>query len=808
MPNLTGGLQVSVHALICLAILMLGFAEGELLPYVVTIPIVLFSLFGAKRWPRAHLPTAVANLLGLLVFSLAASRLFADQIESRLLAGAHLLVYLTWIVLLQAKRFSQYWWLFALAVLQIAVGAILTSNGLYGLFLVVFLMTAIWTLTIFSLQQAAQRFAPEKTADLIKQTSASEQGEATKPLAAPKTAGQLLVQSSTAVASIEHDSADRWFNMRFAFGIAGMTGAALVIAMLFFLFVPRRWIGRQAWASSVSRLKGETLVGFTESVQLGDIGKILGSNRRVMEVRMFDHDSGDSIEVETYSAQLGYDEPLFRGQVLDYYVKGGWRRTQSRRSPTRDVDSDPARGLIRQEIRLVPIGTNVLFSVQPVPIRGVPAARYTSQSADQNEEIRFQSIGSILARKHSSSQRKRIVYEVFTRKPNDANTEAAFGVQTPDERSEFRYLQFPGAQLSRLEAEARRISGVDQVKRATRGRVAEKLVSYLRDTGGFSYSLDAKRENYSIDPVEEFLVRKTGHCEYFASALTLMLRAVGIPSRIVSGFKGGTKNKITGYYEIEERHAHTWVEALIDGHWIVLDATPADERQQSIDGLGHSLRSWQDVVNFVSDLWNSYVVDINLGSQQKKLYDPMKKSAVDVWNAVVGGEGGSTNRLQALKEFLMNPKMWFSWRGGLIAFVLMVAICGFVWGVRRIAALVRRFDFRKNSQARRRRLHIAFYERFRELCAKMGMVRTPAQTQREFARDVSEKLARGEGVSGGSSQSAVGARDVPRELAEVFYGVRFGEQSLSESRAAEIDRQLSQWERQMNSARGTASASG
>lgn len=794
MHNLTGVLQISVHMLICLAILMLGYAEGAIFPYFATLPVVVYSLMGTKRWPRLQLPTGLANILGVLAFGLAAKGLFSDNIESRLLAGAHLLVYLSWIVLLQAKKFAQYWWLFALAVLQIAVAAILTSEGLFGVLLIVFLFLAIWALTVFSLHQASQRFAPTETSDLIVPTAGAESTTGPAPESQPGQTTKLLLQPSSSAGSIQADSAEGWFNGRFVMGIVGMTTAALAIAMLFFLFIPRRWIGSQAWASSVSTSRGETLVGFAERVQLGSIGKILESNERVMEIRLFDNDTGEAIDVEAYSADLGYDEPLFRGQVLDNYANGSWSRTRSRRNRSQDLTSSPGYNLIRQEVRLAPIGTNVLFSMQPVPIRRVPAARMT----DNSGPIGFRPIGAVLLRGGKRSQQKRISYEVYTRTREGARQNILFAPASIDESSAYRFLQFP-SDLKRLEAEAKKIAGADKSARPNRRLMARRLVTYLRDRGGFSYSLNEKRQDYAVDPVEEFLDRKKGHCEYFASALALMLRAVGIPSRIVSGFKGGTKNQITGYYEVEQRHAHAWVEAYIDGHWIVLDATPADERQQSVDGMKHRLRTWQDVVNFISDVWNSYIVDINLGSQRKKLYDPVKRSATDVWKAMSGGNGQAANRFQALKAFLMNPKMWFSWRGGLLAFVLMLAASGIVWGLRKLIAALRRIEFRRKSQLQRSRTQVAFYERFRKLCAEMGMERDASQTQREFARDVCQRLEEDARRPESPAWPTALPRDLPLRLAESFYGVRFGDQPLPPAQAAEIDRLLSEWERQLKS---------
>ena len=68
----------------------------------------------------------------------------------------------------------------------------------------------------------------------------------------------------------------------------------------------------------------------------------------------------------------------------------------------------------------------------------------------------------------------------------------------------------------------------------------------------------------TLDPVVDFLVnRKAGHCEYFASALTLLLRSVGIPARMVNGFKGGDWNDLAQVLYVRQKHAHSWVEAYL-----------------------------------------------------------------------------------------------------------------------------------------------------------------------------------------------------------------------------------------------------
>ncbi|MGB9873613.1 MAG: DUF3488 and transglutaminase-like domain-containing protein [Hydrogenobacter sp.] len=90
---------------------------------------------------------------------------------------------------------------------------------------------------------------------------------------------------------------------------------------------------------------------------------------------------------------------------------------------------------------------------------------------------------------------------------------------------------------------------------------------------GFSYSLELSK--YSGDPLDYFLfVSKKGNCEYYASATAILLRIMGIPARVVGGFKGGIWNDYGNYYVITNSMAHVWVEAYIKGRWVRVDTTP------------------------------------------------------------------------------------------------------------------------------------------------------------------------------------------------------------------------------------------
>ena len=112
----------------------------------------------------------------------------------------------------------------------------------------------------------------------------------------------------------------------------------------------------------------------------------------------------------------------------------------------------------------------------------------------------------------------------------------------------------------------------------------------------YGYTLQLLDEPVS-DPLAYFLfVRRKGHCEYFASSMAVMLRTLGIPSRVATGFLSGVYNPMTGWQVIRSSDAHSWVEAYIPGQgWTIFDPTPSDpsavtsglmSRFAPVDGYG------------------------------------------------------------------------------------------------------------------------------------------------------------------------------------------------------------------------------
>jgi transglutaminase-like putative cysteine protease len=282
------------------------------------------------------------------------------------------------------------------------------------------------------------------------------------------------------------------------------------------------------------------LPGFSGQVRLGEIGAVLNRNTPAMHVHVVDA-----------------DRPLFlkwRGAALRSFDGKKWT-PPSGAGETIPVDagrtilaSDEQRrrsgARITYEIQLETISSDVLFlaGVPEVLWIGSPSVFHTSGGDYRLDHI----------------PRERLRYGAVS------YLGPASSLAGPGDG----YLQLPVLD-TRIRALAREVTARASSDQAR----ALALEDYLRGNLGYTTELPSTT---AADPLADFLFeRRKGHCEYFASAMAVMLRTLGIPSRLVAGFQGGTLNPITGWYVIRASDAHTWVEAWIGGRgWTTFDPTP------------------------------------------------------------------------------------------------------------------------------------------------------------------------------------------------------------------------------------------
>ncbi len=130
-------------------------------------------------------------------------------------------------------------------------------------------------------------------------------------------------------------------------------------------------------------------------------------------------------------------------------------------------------------------------------------------------------------------------------------------------------LRIPGSEREAIERVARELRLAGQAPQRARQAVQDYFVS------GFSYALYRAPVPGGRTPLAEFLLAShAGHCEYFATATVLLLRAAGVPARYATGYSVQEYSNLEGSYLVRERHAHAWARAWLEGRWQDVDTTP------------------------------------------------------------------------------------------------------------------------------------------------------------------------------------------------------------------------------------------
>jgi hypothetical protein len=143
---------------------------------------------------------------------------------------------------------------------------------------------------------------------------------------------------------------------------------------------------------------------------------------------------------------------------------------------------------------------------------------------------------------------------------------------------------------------------------------AQTILQYLNNSQ-YQYSLQGLP--ISKNPLETFLFEsRYGNCEYFASALAIMLRVSGIPSRMIGGYRGGYYNDVGKYYLVPQKNAHVWVEAYLPHKgWVRLDPTPASADTFTFPLKGNTFLKMSLLFDTINYYWYAIVINYNLEKQ-------------------------------------------------------------------------------------------------------------------------------------------------------------------------------------------------
>ena len=287
---------------------------------------------------------------------------------------------------------------------------------------------------------------------------------------------------------------------------------------------------------------------------------------------------------------------------------------------------------------------------------------------------------------------------------------------------------------------------------------ARAIERYLRTD--FRYSLEPL-EHEVDDPLAHFLfVSKKGHCEYFASAMGVLLRAVWVPSRVVTGFQSGTFNPLSGWHVVRASDAHSWVEAWVPGEgWLTFDPTPSDPGggATALSRLG----LWADAA---SVFWQEWVLGYDLDRQLTLAFevDRQRRGVSLDW------AGRLNARLRSLwrGDWRAAASHWSPWLLA-VPIILILILLG-PWLRARVLEWLRLRRLRQGQPAPDD-ASLIYRQMLGEL-RRRGFVKPDSTTPAEFAR----------GLQPAATASAVG------EFTELYYALRFGDRRENAARLAEL----------------------
>jgi transglutaminase-like putative cysteine protease len=584
-------------------------------------------------------------------------------------ATVHLVLFVMVVRLFSAQRDRDFYFLAVIAFLMVLASALLTVDSAFLLSFAIFMLMAVVCFILMEMRHISAK------------TGVHARESRTEPT-------HRTMATSLAVAS------------------PVLVLCILLSAAAIFFLLPRASAGYlSAYAPG-----GEISTGFGDTVELGRIGEIQQSGSVVMHIQI-DGDEQGSFDLKWRGIALG----KFDGRV--------WSNNRAQHQLFREFDGrfvlPPPAGVRRTTPRRIfyrvlmePVGMNVFF-----------LAGATESLEGFYGHLAMDDGGAVfdLDPEHPVS-RYRASADIEQPVAGDLRSTAG-AAYPPDVVSS--YLQLPALD--------RRIPQLAQQITASASNNYDKaraLETYLRTH--FGYTLQLSR-TVPHDPLADFLFeRKQGHCEYFASSMAVMLRTLGIPSRVVNGFRTGEFNDLTSQYVVRASNAHSWVEAYFPNYgWVEFDPTP---------GASFPARTgWSRVslyVDAMASFWREWIVNYDVGHQQSLAVSAGNRSR-QVLAALRRRWRRHYNELLAAARhtggaMAGSPLRW-SLGGGLLAALLV-----FVVNARGLLKALGRLRLASRPERSPRLAATIWYERMTKRVARRGWRKSPTQTPDEFVSGIDD----------------------------------------------------------------------
>ncbi|MBZ5526489.1 MAG: DUF3488 and DUF4129 domain-containing transglutaminase family protein [Acidobacteriia bacterium] len=542
----------------------------------------LAVLWKGTRWLRGGAPelshrTATILVLGYLLFFpadlLFFSRNFASdglnpELYAALLAAVHFLLYLLLVRLYSARTDRDTMFLALLSFACLLGSAVLTIDTYFLGHFFVFLLFGAATFLGYEVRRGAH-------------------GAIRSPAGA-------------------RPATEKKFHRALSLAAASIALGAILFGGLFFFIFPRFSAGLMGRMS----MQPSLMTGFSDDVELGQSGTIKQSAAVVMRVRM---DSADQTGLLRW-----------RGIALSQFDGKRWSGADRQRVALPPDASGwitsravPA-GLrahavaLRYTVLLEPVATDTLFApTQPAALRGNFSGGEPGASGSRSFLLQ-DSTGSFFNPFHNFTKLR---YEGLSLQPRISAELLRRAPEEYDAQLRETYLQIPALD-PRVAELARSITA----NAKTPYDKAAAIESYLRSH--YRYTLELTGRPGAVALAQFLFDVRAGHCEYFASAMTILLRTLDVPARIVNGFLPGEYNELGGDYIVRASDAHTWVEVYFAGYgWITFDPTPAAPAMQR--GLMGRLAAYWDWFDLS---WNEWVINYDF-SHQLTMAQGLKKNS-------------------------------------------------------------------------------------------------------------------------------------------------------------------------------------
>ncbi len=590
-------------------------------------------------------------------------------------ATVHLVLFAVVVRTFSLRRDRDYVMLAVLAFLMVLASAVLTVDSVFLFFFAGFMVLAVATFILMEMRRSGR--------------AASFQAR---------------------------HSSDDHEHRHLAFSLARITPALVLMILaggtaVFFL-MPRMsagYLGAYTFGTDLS-------TGFSDRVQLGRIGQIQQSNAVVMHIQIDGDTRGEHALHWRGVALANFDGRSWSnarqqyevGQEPDGTFLVPWL-AQGTAASYSSASAGVGRGgssLIRYRVLLEPIGTNVFFLA---PWGRRIAGGYHALTVDANGAIYDADIQHPVSVYSAESDLSR---------PSAAALRAADGA-FPNFTA--AYLQLPPLD-PRIPRLANQIVGSS----SNEYDKAAAIERYLNTRYG--YTLQLLRAPVA-DPLANFLFdRKQGHCEYFASAMAVMLRTLKIPSRVVNGFRSDEFNDVTGNYIVRAKNAHSWVEAYFPRYgWITFDPTPGGE-------VG-TPEGWERAMLYLDaaqSFWREWVISYD-ASHQYVLGRAAIGRTRDWWDRT---RTWAYVRYARLLDYVRHgqsraEKAPTRWLGGGIAIAVLLLLLG---NLGRIARLINERELQAHPERAPAHAAAMWYERMARFLARRGMKKSAGQTAQEFVR--------------------------------------------------------------------------